>query len=324
MAKPHRQLLTPRWRTVLCVLLILGAAWFSFRFFDANSPHRTAKRYFRDSFSAGVINERMFEEVERMGAPVAVEALASLIDEQNSRWADWYEAFYNRVPAKFRSRLRPPLDRVRVATRSIEMLGRYGREAAPAVPALVRTYQRSKFKRDLVSPSATALGRIGPPASNAIPALLPDLNPFQGGFAYLIAGVLVRIDPTGDQIDHELHRLMHEPRHERLVAEAAHENVTLLEIFEDGGGLPGRDRWSVAQSLGLLRPEAASVVPHLIPLLDEEEVRMRSIAAESLGRLGPAASNALPKLRLLLNDEWAMVREAATNAIRGIDRRLPQ
>jgi len=51
---------------------------------------------------------------------------------------------------------------------------------------------------------------------------------------------------------------------------------------------------------------------------------MRSIAAESLGRLGPAASNALPGLRLLLNDEWAMVREAATNAIRGIDRGLPQ
>ena len=267
----------------------------------------------------------MSNELDRMNTAVAVRALAELIEEQNSRWAEWYDVLYNKAPAKLRSRLSPPLDRVRIATRSMEMLGRFGREAVTAMPALIRTYQRSNPKRDLRSPAATALGRIGPPANNAIPVLLPDLNPTNRSFAYFVASVLVRIDPTGDQIDRELHQLMREkPRYERIVAQAAERNAASLVVLEGPEYGPLRDRWSAAQILGLLRPEAVSVVPRLIPLLNEEEERMRSIAAESLGRLGPAASNALPKLRLLLNDEWAMVREAATNAIRGIDRRLPQ
>jgi HEAT repeat protein len=308
----------------LCVLLITGAGWFSFRFFAADSPHRAAKRYFRDSFTAGVINERMSNELDRMNTAVAVQALAELIEEQNSRWAEWYDVLYNKAPAKLRSRLSTPTDHSRVVSRSIEMLGRFGSEGAPAVPALIRIYQRVSPGRDLRSPAAAALGRIGPPASNAIPVLLPDLNPTNRSLPSIVAGILIRIDPSGDQIDRDLRQLMSRPGHEQFAAKIAEESSAALVASEGTVMRLGRDKWFVAQILGLLRSEATNVVPVLIPLLDNEAERMRSIAAESLGRLGPAASNALPKLRLLLNDEWAMVREAASNAIRGIDRRRSQ
>ena len=325
MARPLRQSLTRRWRTALCVLLILGAGWFSFRFFAANSPHHAAKRYFRESFAAGVINERMSGELDRMNTAVLVRALAELIEEQNSRWTEWYDVLYNKAPAKLRSRLRPPLDRSRVVTRSIQMLGRFGAEAAPAVPALIRTYQRSQPKRDFRTHAAIAMGSIGAPASNAIPVLLPDLNPAYPGLAHVIAGSLARIDPSGDEIDRALRELINQPQQERFAAKIVEANVATRDALAvEGSVIYFTDKWSSAQILGLVRPEATRVVPILIPLFNDEAERMRAIAAESLGRLGPAASNALPKLRLLLNDEWAMVREAATNAIRGIDRRPPQ
>ncbi len=263
-----------------------------------------------------------------MGTPVAVEALAALIEEQNSRWADWYDAFCNRVPASVRGRLRPPPDRTRIASRAMEMLGRFGLEAAPAIPTLIRTYQRSQPKQNIRSLAVIALGRIGAAASNAIPVLLPDLHPTNGPFQWTIAGVLARVDPSGDQIDRTLRTLVDRPRHARFAAEIAENSRAALGTVNPANlsfrMYSGQSKWTAAQILGLVRVEAASAVPILITLLNDNEERMRSVAAESLGRLGPAASNALPKLQLLLNDDWAMVRDAATNAIRGIDRRRPQ
>lgn len=324
MAQPLSELLTPRWRTIVCAGLVGVAGWIAFEYVAANSPHRAAKRYFRDSFVAGATNERMASELDRMSPAVAVAALAELIDEQNSRRADWCETIYNKAPAQLRSRLRRPLDRSRVTSRCIEALGRFGADAASAVPALIRLHERASPGMDLRMPTATALGRIGPPASNAIPVLLPDLNPTNRSFTYAIPGVLVRLDPTGDQTDRALRQRMRAPRCERLAAEIAEKCAASLSVGEGPAYGALRDQWSAAQALGLIRPEALRIVPVLIPLLDNQEERLRSIAAESLGRLGPAAANALPKLQLLLNDDWAMVREAATNAIRGIDRPLPQ
>jgi HEAT repeat protein len=65
-------------------------------------------------------------------------------------------------------------------------------------------------------------------------------------------------------------------------------------------------------------PQAASVVPDLIPLLKDKDPLVRSLAAYALGQIGPAASAALPALREAMSDSDPQVPRSAMNALRSI------
>ena len=223
-----------------------------------------------------------------------------------------------------------------VVRAAILALGRYGPEAAPAVPMLARRYERSVAalpKRTVYSPTvastsveqqfyiASALGRIGLAATSAIPALLVSLEPGSGYIGGIATDTLLRIDRTGDYTERALAGLSRASSHAGLAAAIASN-----AIVELNRGVLAKSllfRWQALEAASCVRCEAKRVVPALVSVLHQENERYRAKAAESLGRLGVAARDAVPQLRILLGDEWLMVRQAATNALIAIERRRP-
>jgi HEAT repeat protein len=66
---------------------------------------------------------------------------------------------------------------------------------------------------------------------------------------------------------------------------------------------------------------AVEVLPSLIKALgDEEESYVREVAARLLGEIGPDAESAVPALEKATKDESDEVREAATEALKRIQR----
>jgi hypothetical protein len=74
-----------------------------------------------------------------------------------------------------------------------------------------------------------------------------------------------------------------------------------------------------AQAVGNIGEGAASAVPALIGLLNNDEAA-RNSACFALGRIGPTAKAAIPALRRALHDPSPQVREFAARAIQKIDR----
>jgi hypothetical protein len=94
-------------------------------------------------------------------------------------------------------------------------------------------------------------------------------------------------------------------------------------------------RWQAAEGLSCFAADAGQAVPDLIPLLRDDDTRVRAGAANALGRIGQAATEAVPALRAALADnssyQWkdtlraksgtVTVSAAAAEALRRIDSR---
>ena len=61
-------------------------------------------------------------------------------------------------------------------------------------------------------------------------------------------------------------------------------------------------------AIGRIGPDAEPAVPHIIPLLADEDVRVRMVAGATLKKIGPAS---VPLLVEALADPDALVRERA-------------
>jgi HEAT repeat protein len=79
------------------------------------------------------------------------------------------------------------------------------------------------------------------------------------------------------------------------------------------------ERANACAALGSAGPNAAPAVPHLIPVLKDNDPLVRRLAAYALGEIGPAAREAVPALQGALNDPDPGVIPAAVNALRAID-----
>jgi HEAT repeat protein len=293
----------------------------------SDSQVSRAKRYFEQAFLAGgIVGNQTIEEQFPM--PIAVQALTELMQENTSTLASWYERAYQNMPATLQKYLAKPIDRQRVLSAAVSKVTRYGSNAAPAVPVLVRLYQSTnQLVRVLVT---QALGRIGPAASNAIPALVIGLHPTNSFGLVGNSDPLVQIDPSGDYTARALASLLQHREQESWLTNLVDKWLVLLaprnpddrrELWPMGIDPNAGTRWAAVQALGLMRFAAPRAVPVIKYYVRDPSERMRAVAASALGRLGPEAASALPELCGLLTDEWAMVREAATNAIRRIERR---
>ncbi|MHC4339605.1 MAG: HEAT repeat domain-containing protein [Planctomycetota bacterium] len=146
---------------------------------------------------------------------------------------------------------------------------KWGEEAAPYVPALIRA-----LDDPAASPMAIlALARVGTKANSALPYLerIAGLKGAPNRRAALIA--MGQIDPTGEVALPVL--------------------MKLLES-EEGSVATG-----AAMGLGHLGPRAAPAVDALIRRLDSKNASLRYGAIEALGLIGPAAAPAISRLEAI-------------------------
>src|SRR5689334_22990735 len=116
-----------RWLQALGIVVIVVSGFILADSLQSASPVGRAKRFFRESFVAGTMTERMQPQIDRIGPEVAARALTELLEEQSSVRVDWYDAAYIRMPAAIQKHLRTPIDRVAILQRSIRMLEQFPR-----------------------------------------------------------------------------------------------------------------------------------------------------------------------------------------------------
>jgi len=82
---------------------------------------------------------------------------------------------------------------------------------------------------------------------------------------------------------------------------------------------------AAAKSLGLMAPESRAAIPALVGALSVESAQTRREVALTLGLFGSEAASALPRLREVSeNDQVDYVRNAAASAIDSIENPPPQ
>ena len=138
----------------------------------------------------------------------------------------------------------------------------------PLVPALVARLTRAKSTVSRVN-AIIALGEIGPEARSAVAAMLEATRSADLQFAGRAVEALVKVDPRS-----ALTRLS-----------------TLLDWMR-----PGQDsavRLSAMASLRDLGPAAATAIPALADLTDEEDLTISAAAIEAISKIDPAAGAAL-------------------------------
>ena len=69
--------------------------------------------------------------------------------------------------------------------------------------------------------------------------------------------------------------------------------------------------------------KAAAALPELLPLLHDQDARIRANAAQALGKIGPGAREHIEQLRSLLTDRNERVREKARRAWQEITGESP-
>lgn len=166
-----------------------------------------------------------------------------------------------------------------------------GKDGAPAVPALIATFQRGSLR--LKVKSAFALGCIGPDAAPAAPALVEGLY----GNAYLeAANALGRIGAVAI------------PELSRAVRDA---DSTVVGPF----GTAKKVREYALLALQNMGPRAARAVGLVIETLNDQDTEVLRRAIWTLQSIGPTAAPALPRLGELTRHEELGVRQTAKSAI---------
>jgi len=91
----------------------------------------------------------------------------------------------------------------------------------------------------------------------------------------------------------------------KTLAEGKAEAVpVLVELLRrDQRGNSAEVRWTAADILGQIGPDAADATPALGQALADDDPLVRRVAAESLGKIGPPASAAVPALAAMLQSE---------------------
>ena len=189
-----------------------------------------------------------------------------------------------------------------------------GRIGAPAVPALVETWQQASEagSENESSQNATfALSGIGGWSS-------PQLSWLQTHATYALSAIggpavpalVETLDSDNESIRASAAYALGD------IGNAAQEAVPpLTQALRDESSWVRRH---ATEALGLIGQPTQDTVPALIDLLHDEYYWIRDNAARALARLGPAAEAAIPALMDTLNDENRYVRFHATFALKQI------
>lgn len=160
-----------------------------------------------------------------------------------------------------------------VASTAISSIVRFGPDAAPAVPVLVKLLKDSKHPHR--SSICEALGEIGLKPELCLPALAPAIDDKDnGGVRSSAMRAIARLIAKND--------LDAKPWIPQFLARLPKEE--------------SYNRDSVVNALKELGPKAAPATPQLVALLTDESEFFRKRVAVALGEIGPGAKDAAPAL----------------------------
>ncbi len=95
-------------------------------------------------------------------------------------------------------------------------------------------------------------------------------------------------------------------------------SLALPELIRHlNAGFPEQTRRCAAHALGQIGPPAAAALPHLAPLLNEEEIYLRTTVIEAIGRIAPPAE-VIHLLRPYLRDRQGRVRSDILKVVVGL------
>ena len=210
--------------------------------------------------------------------------------------------------------------------RAISAVGRFGPEAASALPTLAPLLEQPAGQR--TNAAVTALGAmqlIGEPAK---PYLLKALNnKVSRSLAVEGLGNMAARDAIP-----EIMKLLKDSDASVRVAAARSlwkldpsQAATVVPVLIEG--VKDQKRWAIRGRaifvLGEIGPAAKESVPALREALKDKYEDIRALAAISLGNMGATAKPAVPELRAALKDEDGGVREKAAKALEKIDKATP-
>ncbi len=215
------------------------------------------------------------------------------------------------------------LARVEIA----EILGRFGADALPAVPALIdalkkttiesfvkylQTQTKKESRAAAETPTMAALRKIGKPAVPALTQALDPDTPFQ---CWMAARILGGIGPDAAEavpalqkvFDSSVEQLQVDfltvtacgPALYKLGADPAPIVAKIVELLKLANT---ETRLYTAYSLSLFGRKAGSAAIAMVPLLEDENEEVRSEAISALKAFGPASKDAVPALAAKLAD----------------------
>jgi HEAT repeat protein len=166
--------------------------------------------------------------------------------------------------------------------RAADALGKIGKDATPAGPALVAALSDGDPLVRRVA--ARSLGELAPDVADAVPALValfPDIEAIRA---------VARFGP--------------------------HAAPAVRPLLDHFANPDPAIRWQAARAVGKIGPPAVSAVPELARLLrSDPDPLVREHAAEALGDIGPPAADGIPALAKALRDPVARVRRDAVRAL---------
>jgi HEAT repeat protein len=194
---------------------------------------------------------------------------------------------------------------VRARIEAVGVLDSMGADAAPAIPALVKSLgDRDRFVR---WSAARALGRLAPRSPElVVPAVARLLGDDDLDVEVAAATALERYGPAAKTAVAALgHRASHGDADIRIAAMKALEAVGA----DAAPALPAVALNLVAKTRAQREQEGGPEAGPLPP------PKARAAAAETLGHFGKLAAGAVPVLQLALNDDDPEVRRAVSDAI---------
>lgn len=215
----------------------------------------------------------------------------------------------------------------------LQILGRIGPGAAPAVPGLTQALSSKLLPARIAA--ATALGNIGPAAAPAVPALVAGLADQYSDGRQAMAECLARVGPTEPAIPALLPLLADRESRVRRAAAAALERIgppvvpTLIAVIEtrDAQRLKAwvdsaiKAAWWYAPHTTEVFAEPQQIVASLswtaYDILAERDrlETAQEAALHALGRLGTAAAAAVPAITRAASDRNPDIKLAAAGAL---------
>lgn len=210
-------------------------------------------------------------------------------------------------------------------TQILKMLELFGARSAPAVPSLVIALDDPD--QDVRRAILRTLARLGHAASASSERLYKILaDPKEPHQSWMLAlSALLKFGPVGTQT---LHRALQHPdwwlpktlseAFGQLGSEIGTEGLPILTLALAHSRW--EIRWTATLVLQKFGKQAISALPALRPLLRDPERSVRLGSIRAIASIGPSASDALPDLRPLQNDGDSEIRDAASQALRRLQR----
>jgi hypothetical protein len=201
---------------------------------------------------------------------------------------------------------------------ALEALIRLGADASPALPDLIWMLSNTAVTNRLYTEVAVSLGKIGTNAVAALPALYSAFETETNWWKRATLATVVCQIGTGQTKPLEfLIAGLHEP-YERRSGLSVGDELSLYLFANEGSRLNNRARFA-AERLGMIGPDAHSVIPALVEAFNGTNMGVWQTAAIALHRFGAPGELFMPKLKERMKSNDADIQMYVAGVILKID-----